>query len=59
MVIIETSFQKIYKNQPLFNDIYEMMNKLEFEFRGFSETYINPQNGQTLFADSVLTPFVK
>ena len=53
IVIIETSFQKIYKDQPLFGDIYEAMIKIGFEFKGFSETYIHSQNGQTLFTDSI------
>ena len=33
---IEVEFQKIYKNQPIFNDIYDFLKENEFIFIDFT-----------------------
>lgn len=53
VAIIETSFRPIYKNQPLFSDIYKLMDKLGFLFYGFTESYLDPKDGSLVFADSI------
>lgn len=55
-IIIETSFVRIYRDQPLFNDINNLMNKQKFTFSGFSEVYINTKSGKILFTDSIFIP---
>ena len=50
-IIIEMSFQELYKNQPLFNDIYIKLISLGFRYCGNIEQLYSPVNNQILQAD--------
>jgi FkbM family methyltransferase len=52
-VIIETCFYPLYKNQPLFEDIYGYLTGKGFRYVGNIEQMESPKNHQILFADSV------
>lgn len=52
-VIIETCFYPLYKNQPLFEDIYRYLTSKGFRYVGNIEQMESPKNHQILFADSV------
>ena len=56
IIIIETSFQELYKNQPMFKDIYEFLSKYNFDYCGCLEQIYDERNGRILQADSI---FVK
>jgi FkbM family methyltransferase len=56
---IEVSFVKIYKDQPLFSDIYHFMIKNNFQFMGFSDQIswkrdkADVGKNQLIFADAI------
>lgn len=50
--IIETSFYELYKDQPLFADVYSKMIDLWFIFHGCMEVWYNA-NWEVLFQDSI------
>lgn len=54
VLIIEVSFQMLYKDQPLFADIYDLLRPLGFRFSGClgSQTH-DPADGSVLFTDAV------
>lgn len=56
IVIIEMSFQKLYKDQPLFHDVYEKMYNLGFEFRGGLNQMLHPETHEVVQMDAI---FVK
>ena len=53
VLILETSFQPLYKGQPLFDDIYEMLKQKGFVYSGTEHTIRNPNDGSILQCDSV------
>lgn len=53
VVIIETSFTALYENQPLFDQIYEILKTLGFSYTGCSEQKLNKLNGKVILEDSV------
>ncbi len=53
IVIVETSFYELYKNQPLFREIYEFLLRKNFYFSGNLEQVYDPLNGRILQADSI------
>jgi FkbM family methyltransferase len=52
-VIMETSFRRLYEGQPLFDEIYETMRGLGFEFQGNMEQMVSPADGRVVQADSI------
>lgn len=56
VLIVETSFVPLYDYQPLFANIYAILIKMGFTYRGSLHQKINQQTGQILFEDSI---FVK
>ncbi len=52
-VIIETCFHRLYKDQPLFEDIYDYLTSRGFRYVGNIEQYESPDDNQILFADAV------
>jgi hypothetical protein len=46
----------VTKEQPMFEDIYEVLTKMSFSYRGALEQISNPLDGRILQADSL---FVK
>ena len=53
MIIVETSFEMLYENQPQFNDIYSRLLGWGFEYKGALEQFHDPIDGRLLQADSV------
>jgi FkbM family methyltransferase len=53
VVIVETSFRHLYDQQPLFQDVYNSLNKLGFEYRGALENMYEPKTGEILQSDSL------
>jgi FkbM family methyltransferase len=53
MVIIETSFLRLYEDQPLFGDIYTTLQNLGFIYVGALESLCDPITGRVLQEDSI------
>jgi FkbM family methyltransferase len=53
ILITETSFQPLYKGQPLFGTIYDALTQLGFKYVGGEEPVRNPKDGSILSCDSV------
>jgi len=53
VIIIETTFIPLYKDQPLFEDIYSYLTNLGFLYAGNIEQLVSPKNHQILQADAV------
>lgn len=56
IVLIENSFVELYKGQSLFDDIYEKLKSLGFNYRGSLQEKVDQKNGQIISEDSL---FVK
>jgi hypothetical protein len=53
LIIIETTFQPLYKGQPLFRDIYDWMLGAGFTYAGNMEQLLAPTDNQILQADAI------
>lgn len=53
VLILETSFQPLYRGQLLFDDIYKMVTQKGFVYAGTEHTIRNPNDGSILQSDSV------
>lgn len=54
VIIIETSFHELYEGQPLFSDIYELLQRQGFVYSGsWSEDLKSPIDGAHLQQDSI------
>jgi len=53
LLVIETSFNELYKGQLLFNGIYDLLHELGFEFKGNISQSLNPKDGSILYAESL------
>ncbi len=53
LVIIETSFETLYKDQPLFHDIYNLMIGMGFKYAGSMGQLLDPKTKQYLQSDSL------
>jgi FkbM family methyltransferase len=53
IIITEVSFIKLYKQQPLFSEVYNMLTSLNFEYAGNFEQLTSPVNGAVLQADAI------
>ncbi len=54
-VLIETSFVELYKDQLLFDGIYQLLIGLGFEFKGNYTQTKNKEDGSILYAESFFT----
>lgn len=52
-VITEVSFARLYQNQPLFEDIYELLTGMGFSYRGSLSQITDPQDDRPLQADAL------
>ncbi len=52
-VIMETSFVRLYEGQPLFEDMYQRMLALGFDYQGSIEQMVSPADGRVVQADSI------
>jgi FkbM family methyltransferase len=55
-IIIETSHEHLYENQPLFDDIYCQLKSWGFNYKGSIDQMCSPTTGAVLQSDSI---FVK
>jgi len=53
ILILETSFQRLYQGQPLFDDIYTLLKSKGFVYSGTEHTIRNPNDGGILQCDSI------
>ncbi|HVT90296.1 MAG TPA: FkbM family methyltransferase [Tepidisphaeraceae bacterium] len=54
LVIVETSFQRIYQDQPLFGDVYQLLvNELGLRYCGSIDRQPSPVDGFPLQEDSI------
>ncbi len=53
LLIIESSFGELYRDQPRFPDIYRMLEAAGFEYRGSWDQFLNPKNGEPLQQDAI------
>ena len=53
LLILELSYQELYKGQPLFNDIYQELMKLGFQFCGTMAQMPEPTSQELLDADCI------
>ena len=53
IILIETSFYELYKNQPLFNEIYIFLSDRGFNYYGSLEQLYDERDGKILQADSI------
>jgi len=56
LIIVETTFLKLYKRQPLFEDVYDFLYSRSFQYKGNFDQITNPNTGRILQADAI---FVK
>jgi hypothetical protein len=52
-ILIELSLEELYKGQPLFNDIYTMLNNEGFTYAGNFDQQISKKNGRILQVDAI------
>jgi FkbM family methyltransferase len=53
ILIVETSFEPLYRGQFLFDGIYSILKSLGFVFKGGEESLRNPKDGGILQCDSI------
>ncbi len=53
VIIIETSFHELYEGQPLFAEIYELLNRMGFVYSGSWQEMKSPLDGAPLQQDSI------
>lgn len=53
VAIVETSFEALYKGQPLFNDVNALMHREGFRYTGEFGQLTSPKDGRILQADAV------
>ncbi len=51
LIVIEMSFEILYKEQLLFHDVYTFLHNLGFTYHGSLEQLFNPANNEILQAD--------
>lgn len=55
IIISEVSFQQLYKGQPLFEEIHDLLRQEGFAFAGLLDTLCSPLDGSILQADALFT----
>jgi FkbM family methyltransferase len=53
LVLVETSFARLYEGQPLFGDIFQMLSARGFTYQGNFDQLANPNDGRPLQADAL------
>ena len=56
IVVTDISFYELYKRQPLFEDVYNLLLSIGFKYKGSINTTFHSKTGLPLFADAI---FVK
>jgi FkbM family methyltransferase len=55
IIISEVSFRQLYKDQPLFEEIHDLLRQEGFVFAGLLDTLCSPLDGSILQADALFT----
>jgi hypothetical protein len=55
IIISEVSFRQLYKDQPLFEEIQDLLRQESFAFAGLLDTLCSPLDGSILQADALFT----
>lgn len=53
ILIVETSFERLYDDQPIFDDIYTSLRRMGFSYNGAFEQLSSPLDGRALQQDSI------
>jgi FkbM family methyltransferase len=53
ILVVETSFETLYKGQPLFDTIYDLLRERGFVHMGTDDIMRNPKDGRVLQCDSI------
>jgi FkbM family methyltransferase len=53
LLIVETSFESLYDDQPLFDTIYETLKRMGLAYHGNFSQLLNPIDGSILQADGI------
>lgn len=53
LIIIETSFEKLYLGQTSFEDVYHVLTNWGLSYKGSLDKLIDPRDGRTLQEDSI------
>ncbi len=55
VLIVETSMDSLYEGQPLFADIFKLLEALGFRYKGALSQFFSPLDGSVLFTDSIFS----
>jgi hypothetical protein len=53
VLIVETTFEPLYKDQPLFDEVYDLLRRMGFLYMGTDHIIRNPADGTVLQCDSL------
>jgi FkbM family methyltransferase len=53
IIIVETSFEELYRGQPRFPEIYHWLEERGLEYRGSWEQFNNPKDGMPIQQDGI------
>lgn len=53
VLITEVSFVALYENQPLFDDIYQIVRKLGLTYAGSRERHYSKETGELIYEDAI------
>ncbi len=53
LLVVETSFQTLYKKQSLFDEIYDLLRRKGFDYMGNLDQLRSPIDGRVLQADAI------
>ena len=53
VIIIELSIEELYEDQPLFDEIYNILKENSFKYVGNYDQMFDPRNGKVLQVDSI------
>ena len=53
IIIVEVSFETLYKDEPLFDGVYSLLKPLGFNYVGNLKQSVNKENGKYLQADCI------
>ncbi|GAB2597643.1 FkbM family methyltransferase [Spirosoma areae] len=53
VLIVETSFETLYNGQPLFDEIYKIIQSMGFQYIGAFDQLISPQSNKILQQDAI------
>ncbi len=53
IIQVEMTYQELYEGQPLFDNIYQVLNEMGFDFSGNISQVYNPDTGELVYSDSI------